>query len=97
MDNESPNDSQVQGEVSLKNSKGLHARPSHALVSMALDFNSEIEIQCRTTTANAKSILETLTLAAACGDKLTIRAVGEDSRTALQSLIELVESGFDED
>lgn len=97
MEQDSPNTLEASGVVEVLNSKGLHARPSHSLVSLALGFESEIEIQCRTTKANAKSILEMLTLAAAYGDKLQIRVVGVDAELALVRLIDLIQSGFDEE
>ncbi len=96
MDEDSQDRIEATGTVVIANLKGLHARPSHMLVTIALDFDCEIEIQCRTLRASAKSILEVLTLAASCGESLSIRAVGEGAAAAVLSLVSLVEAGFDE-
>jgi phosphocarrier protein len=46
---------------------------------------------------DGKSIMGILLLAAARGTRLTISADGPDEATAVDSLVELVESGFGEE
>ncbi len=80
----------------LVNVKGLHARPCHALVSTALGFESEVRVRSGTQEVNGKSILELMTLGAACGVELEFLAEGEDAEAAVAALAVLVRSGFDE-
>mgnify|MGYP000864738069 CR=1 FL=1 len=83
-------------ELVIVNPQGLHARPAASLVKTALQFKSDIRISVNGQTANAKSIIGLLTLAAAQGTKLTVTCRGEDAEAAMAALRELVESGFGE-
>lgn len=83
-------------KVRLVNAKGLHARPCHALVSTALGFKSEVRVKIAGQEVNGKSILELMTLGAACGAELEISAKGPDAEAAVAALGALVEQGFDE-
>ena len=80
----------------LVNTKGLHARPCHALVSAALGFESDVRVRSGEHEVNGKSILELMTLGAACGIELEFLAEGEDAEEAVAALAALVEAGFDE-
>ena len=80
----------------LVNAKGLHARPCHALVSTALGFESDVRVRSGDQEVNGKSILELMTLGAACGVELEFLADGEDAEAAVAALVALVASGFDE-
>ena len=83
-------------KVRIINQKGLHARPSHALVTCALGFPCEIRVRSRAQEVNGKSILELMTLAAACGHELEFIAEGEGAEEAVRALAALVNAGFDE-
>jgi phosphotransferase system HPr (HPr) family protein len=78
------------------NPQGLHARPAHAVVTLATRFQSEIEMIRDGEIADAKSILAILTLAAEQGTEITIRATGDDAGEALDALTELFDRGFGE-
>jgi len=82
--------------VPIVNSKGLHARPSHAFVSRALEFEAEVRVRCSGVEVNGKSILELMTLGAACDAELELCCTGSDGEAALTALVALIESGFDE-
>ena len=85
-------------EVALTNQYGLHARPASRIVGIASRHRSEVTLSNGGGRAvNAKSILEVLTLAAASGARLTIRAVGDDADQAVAEIAQLVESRFGED
>lgn len=83
-------------EVVVKNETGLHARPASMFVKEANKFTSEILVTKDVNEYNAKSILGLLTMGAKKGDKITIKAEGEDEREAVDALISLVESNFGE-
>lgn len=83
--------------VAIRNRQGLHARPCHALASLATTFPGELRIACGEVDVNAKSILELMTLNAGCGCTLEIRASGEGAGEILDRLEDLVRSGFGEE
>lgn len=78
--------------VVITNPQGLHARPAHAFVSKAKDFQSTITIRKGEDVVDGKSILEILTLAAVQGTELVVEAVGPDASQAVVTLGELLES-----
>ena len=82
--------------VSIKNASGLHARPAGMFVKKASEFTSTVEVLAKGKTVNAKSIMGIMSLGLAKGDELTISAKGEDEETAVNTLVELIESGFGE-
>jgi phosphotransferase system HPr (HPr) family protein len=82
--------------VTVRNPQGLHARPADMFVRLALQFASRIEILKNGERFEGKSILSLLTLAAAQGTELTLRAHGPDADQALAELAELFGRGFDE-
>jgi phosphotransferase system HPr (HPr) family protein len=85
--------------VTISNRLGLHARASASLVRRAGQFASDIEIQREDTgqSADGKSILSVLLLAASTGTHLLIRATGADEQRAVDALAELVEQKFGEE
>ncbi|MGM0653427.1 MAG: HPr family phosphocarrier protein [Bacillota bacterium] len=78
-------------DVLITNKSGLHARPASLFVQEANKYNSEIEINCKDKTVNAKSILSILGLGANKGSTVIISAKGEDAGAALNGLKEFVE------
>ena len=75
---------------------GLHARPAALFVQTASEYESDITVTHGDRTANAKSILNVLTLGANQGAEITIHAEGPDAEEALASLEELVKNNFGE-
>ncbi len=78
-------------EVLITNKSGLHARPASLFVQEANKYKSEIEINCKDKTVNAKSILSILGLGANKGSTIVISAEGEDAGVALSGLKEFLE------
>lgn len=74
----------------VANPSGVHARPSHAIVSAAQNFESEIELNCRGRRAPARSILAVMTLGAECGAEIEVRATGPDAAAAAEKMVELL-------
>ncbi len=84
-------------EVPVTNQYGLHARPASRIVGIASRYRSEVTLANGSGRAvNAKSILDVLTLAAASGANLTIRAVGDDAEQAVAEIAGLIEQKFGE-
>ena len=88
----------VECRVTIVNRLGLHARAAAKLVRAATAFRSTLKLVRldRSATADAKSILSVLMLAAARGTELTITAEGVDEREALDALCGLIAEGFGE-
>lgn len=77
-------------EVTIVPEEGLHARPAAEFVKAAKEYNSDIKVVKGETEANAKSSLKLMSLGAKKGDKLVIRAEGEDEEAAVQRLAALI-------
>ncbi len=86
----------AEASMVIKNKVGLHARPASAFVREASKFKATITVTHGANQANAKSILNVLTLGANQGAVVNICAEGEDAEEALKALIALNDSNFGE-
>ena len=86
----------VSREVKITNSIGLHARPATFFIQRANSFKCSIWVEKDDRKVNAKSLLGVLSLGIAKGMPVLISADGADENEALDSLCELVNSGFEE-
>ena len=89
-----------QKNVVIVNEAGLHARPAAVFVTKSKTFKSQISI-CNMSgdpnkVANAKSILNVLTMSLTKGSQALLSAEGEDEREAVEALAALIESGCGE-
>jgi len=75
----------------------LHARPANLFVRVASQHSCAIEVRKGDKRADAKNILQVLTLGAAKGDEIEVFAKGDDAESAHESLRALVERCFDAD
>jgi len=83
--------------VTVSNRAGIHARPSALLVQTTKNFSSNIYIEKGSDRINAKSIMGIITLGASYGTELKIIAEGEDEVSAVDTLVKLFESKFEEE
>jgi phosphocarrier protein len=83
--------------VKVLNRAGIHARPSALLVQTTKDFKCNIYLERGNEKINAKSIMGIITLGAGFGTELKISAEGEDEIKAVDALVRLFESKFEED
>lgn len=83
--------------VQVLNKIGIHARPASMLVTAANRFESNVVISNGERTAVAKSMINLLALRAKMGDKVTIQAEGSDEKEAVEALVKLIQSKFDEE
>jgi len=83
--------------VTISNRAGIHARPAAVLVQTAKDFTSNIYFEKGSNRINAKSIMGILTLAAAYKTEIKIIAEGEDEKQAVEAIVRLFESKFEEE
>jgi phosphotransferase system HPr (HPr) family protein len=84
--------------VTVTNRLGLHARAAARLVRTASVYRSSLRLERadRSASADAKSILSVLMLAAARGTELRATADGADEEEALRAVCELITGGFGE-
>ena len=88
---------EVQQQIKITNSLGLHARPASLFVKVATNFKSEIIVEKDGEEVNGKSLMGLLMLAAAVGSIIKVSAKGEDCDKALQAIVELIERKFEEE
>lgn len=87
----------IEKDIEIINKLGLHARAAAKLVKLTSTFGSEIELVKDGQNVNAKSIMGVMMLAASRGTQLKIISNGEDEKTALEAVIELINNRFDEE
>ncbi len=88
----------LEQTVKLVNPLGLHARAAAKLVRCAAQFESRIILRNKkaNASANAKSILSLLALAASYGVTLDMMINGPDERQAADAITDLFTNGFGE-
>ena len=82
--------------ITIVNKLGLHARAAAKFVTLASQFQSEIQLKRGNRIVNGKSIMGIMLLAASKGTELELIAEGEDAEPALLALNELVANKFGE-
>jgi phosphotransferase system HPr (HPr) family protein len=88
----------VERIVIVKGQLGLHARAAAKLVLLASQFESRLSLERidRSASADAKSILSVLMLAASRGTELRAIAEGQDELEAIVALDGWFDDGFSE-
>lgn len=86
----------LEKNLQILNRAGLHARPASLLVQTAQGFESSIIIKKGSVEADAKSILNILTLGASYKSEITLKIDGSDENSAMEALCNLIESKFEE-
>jgi phosphotransferase system HPr (HPr) family protein len=79
------------------NEVGLHARPAAEFVKTASTFKASLQVRNvtrNTPPVDAKSIISLLTLGVEKGHEIELAAEGEDEKTAIETLRDLVDSDF---
>lgn len=83
-------------EVVVQNQVGLHARPATFFIQKANEFKSTIWIEKDERRVSAKSLLGVLSLGITRGINVTLIAEGPDEEEAVNQLVDLINSNFDE-
>jgi len=86
----------IEVELQIVNRLGLHARAAAKFVTLAGRFASSIELDLSGQTANGKSIMAVMMLAARQGMALGMRVEGADEVDAVEQLSALVANRFGE-
>ncbi|EFE96418.1 PTS phosphocarrier protein NPr [Serratia odorifera] len=88
----------VKQTVEIKNKLGMHARPAMKLFELVQSFDAEVLLRNDSgTEAEASSVIALLMLDSAQGRHIEVEASGPEEQQALAAVIELFNSGFDED
>jgi phosphocarrier protein HPr len=84
-------------QITVVNTLGIHARPASLIVQTALKFKSKILLIKDGASADAKSIMSVMMLAAAYNSEVTVRATGDDEEDAIKAIALLFENKFNEE
>jgi len=76
--------------LKLINKAGLHARPAAIFVQEVRKFSSQIIIKKNDKSADAKNVLQILSLGADIGDEIEILVTGSDEDMAIQAIQKLL-------
>ena len=88
--------SRKDGQLTIVNKLGLHARAASKFVGLANKYDAEVFVAVGEREVNAKSILGVLMLAASKGTTVNLRCEGAEAEEAYEALAELVSGGFGE-
>jgi len=88
--------SKVVRKFEIKNKLGLHARAAALLVQTVNRYAAQVSVSKDGQTADGRSIMGVLTLAATQGSKIHVEASGDDAERVVKALEKLVEARFNE-
>ncbi len=83
-------------DVSIINELGLHARSAAKIAKLAQNAKSTVWVIKGEEKVDASSILDILTLAFQKGSKITLKVNNKSDIDILNSIVEMVEKGFEE-
>lgn len=81
-------------KFTVKDELGIHARPAGKLVKEAACFESEITIENRGKTGDAKRIFSVMGLGVRCADVITVRIEGKDEDEAKERILAFLEENL---
>lgn len=84
-------------ELTVLNQAGIHTRVSTLLFKEAKRFASTVRFYKGSVSADAKSVIEMLSLGAAQGETLRVEVEGDDAQAAMDALVALFGARFNED
>lgn len=87
----------IRRELTVSNRLGLHARAAAKLVQLANLFRSQVTLSTDQMSADAKSILGVLTLAAGQNTELVVEVHGPDEEEAMAKIEALFHQKFGEE
>jgi len=86
----------ISRDIVITNASGLHARPATFFIQKANSYPCSIWIEKDDRKVNAKSLLGVLSMGIAKGMSVTLVADGQGEEDAIQGLVALIDSGFEE-
>lgn len=79
----------AERETTVGPEEGIHGRPAARILKAARGFSSQVVLVKGDREVNAKSIIK-ITGLAKKGEKITVRAEGEDAEQAVDALAQLI-------
>lgn len=86
----------ASAEYVVGNQLGLHVRAAAMVVRTMSPFSSKVTIRAGDSEADARSVLDLLTLSASKGTKIVVDAEGDDAQEAVAMLGDLIARNFAE-
>jgi phosphocarrier protein len=86
----------VVKKMEIKNKLGVHARAAALLVQTVNRFSAQVSLSKDGQTADGRSIMGVLMLAATQGSTIEVEAAGQDAEQALKAIEKLVDKRFNE-
>jgi phosphotransferase system HPr (HPr) family protein len=81
-------------ELKIPNRMGFHVRPVQRFAELARVFKADVQVTLHGRRVPGKSVMNLMSLGGRCGDKMEIRALGEDARQCVAVLKFLAENHF---
>jgi len=89
-------DTKLSTDVEIVNELGMHARAAANFVKVANKYSSDVTVEKDGVSANGKSIMGVMMLAASKGSKIKVTTEGEDAKESLEALEKLIKDKFGE-
>ncbi|MEX0718688.1 MAG: HPr family phosphocarrier protein [Planctomycetaceae bacterium] len=89
-------ESVCRATVSVTQADGLHLRPLSLIAESVRRHDAEVHLRNGERSADAKNVLDLMTLDAQQGTEIEIETRGPDAQAVLDELLELFESDFPE-
>jgi phosphotransferase system HPr (HPr) family protein len=86
----------ASAEYVVGNQLGLHVRAAAMVVRTMSPFSSKVTIRAGDSEADARSVLDLLTLSASKGTRIVVEAEGDDAEDAVATLGDLIARNFAE-
>ncbi|HSF57077.1 MAG TPA: HPr family phosphocarrier protein [Candidatus Binatia bacterium] len=88
--------SKVIKKLEIRNKLGLHARAAALLVQTVNKFDAQVTFSKDGQTADGRSIMGVLTLAATQGSKVQVEASGDEAERVVRAIEKLIDNRFNE-
>lgn len=85
----------VRKQADIKNSMGIHCRPSAVILNAASEYDGECRVLAESGETNLCSVMGLLSLGLQQGDAITIEVEGPDEDAFCEQLVQLFETHFD--
>ncbi|ADQ13647.1 HPr family phosphocarrier protein [Halanaerobium hydrogeniformans] len=79
-------------DVKIKNKTGMHAKPAADFVKKVNKYSSKISVIFEGKEVNAKDVMAVMGLGVAKGNQITIKAEGDNAKTAVEEIIDFVKN-----
>jgi len=85
----------IEKSATIRNSAGIHCRPSAIIVTEAIAYPGEVRVVCEPGKANLRSLLDLVALGLEDGTPIRIQVTGPDEESFCAHMVELFERHFD--